>query len=724
MAEIFLTNTLSRKKEKFVPIESSKAGIYSCGPTVYRNVHIGNLRTYIAADLLKRMLIYNGYEVKHVKNITDVGHMRTTNTAEAFDPVITEAIKQGKSPLEISQYYTKLYQEDEKKLNIIPADINPKATEHIEEMISMIKLLLEKGFAYETDGTIYFDVKKFKDYGKLSGNTLDKMDKLLEAVRVSVETDKKDSADFALWKKAEEGRLMSWDSPWGKGFPGWHIECSAMSTKYLGNHFDIHTGGEDLVFPHHEDEIAQSEAAFGEKFVNFWFHAGYLLVDNKKMARSAGNFYILEDIEKKGFNPLAFRYLTLTTNYKSRLNFTWESLKAASIALNNLYREISSYRAKAKIGCAEYEQRFLEAINNDLDLPKALVVTQELVASNYPASAKLASLLKFDQVLGLGFKEQIFDDTDLSVRVVDLVKVREQAREKKDFAKADKIREEIAQEGYEVFDTKEGPKLKKIVKQDIKKTISSSSDVKNFLDRPDEFEYSIQILADNSREETKRLFYSLVKQLPKEKTEIIFVDNGSIDGATRWLEQEKEKLELDNLKIKILRIDRNIGEAAARNVGLKQSLGKIILMIDSSVELKGDVFTPVADELKNRKIGLIGKWGINGDRQMHHFHEEAKGFADAIEFYFVAFRRSDLKEVGLLDEKFRFYRHLDLDFSLNFLNKNFQNKVIDLPLVKHDHINWNRTSPLERDKLSKKNYYYFLEKWRDKKNLLLCNRKK
>lgn len=461
MADISLTNTLSRKKEKFTPIKSTFVGIYSCGPTVYRNVHIGNLRTYIASDLLKRMFIYNGYEVKHVKNITDVGHMRTTGADEHYDPIINEALREGKTPLEISQHYTDLYRADEKKLNITPADTNPKATEHISEMIEMIKKLLEKGFAYEVEGTVYFDVKKFKDYGKLSGNTLDKMDQLLEAVRVSVETDKKDSADFSLWKSAEEGRVMSWDSPWGKGFPGWHIECSAMATKYLGNHFDIHTGGEDLVFPHHEDEIAQSEAAFGEKFVNYWSHAGYLLVDGKKMARSAGNFYILADIEKKGFNPLAFRYLALTTHYKSRLNFTWKSLTAAATALNNLYREISSYSSEAKIGCAEFEQRFLEAINDDLDLPKALVVTQELVASNYPDSAKLESLVKFDQVLGLGLADVAAQA--IPNKVKDLVEQREKARLTKDFAKSDELRKQIAEAGFEVVDEAAGPKLKKII---------------------------------------------------------------------------------------------------------------------------------------------------------------------------------------------------------------------------------------------------------------------
>ncbi len=463
MADIFLTNTLSRKKENFVPIKPGFVGIYSCGPTVYRNVHIGNLRTYIAADLLKRTLLYNGLKVSHVKNITDVGHMRTSGADEHYDPIINEALREGKLPLELAQHYTELYHEDEKKLRVISAEENPKATEHIPEMIGMIKILLDKGFAYEVEGTVYFDVKKFQDYGKLSGNTLDKMDKLLEAVRVSVETDKKDSADFALWKKADEDRAMSWDSPWGKGFPGWHIECSAMSTKYLGNHFDIHTGGEDLVFPHHEDEIAQSEAAFGEKFVNFWAHAGYLLVDDKKMARSVGNFYTLEDIEKKGFNPLAFRYLTLTTHYKSRLNFTWDSLEASQKTLNNLYREISGYGSEIKkTTCAKYEEPFIKAINDDLDLPKALVIVQDLISSDCSVECKLTTLLRFDEVLGLGFKEYVRVTIPSQVRK--LVDEREKARNEKNFARSDELRAKIAELGFEVVDETDGPNLKKIIK--------------------------------------------------------------------------------------------------------------------------------------------------------------------------------------------------------------------------------------------------------------------
>jgi cysteinyl-tRNA synthetase len=493
MADIFLTNTLSRKKEKFVPIKKGKVGIYSCGPTVYRDIHIGNLRTYLAADILKRALLYNGYKVQHIKNITDVGHMRTDEEhGQAIDPVIVEALKQGKTPQEIAAEYTKRFFEDEKQINILPADAYPLATDHVKEMIELTKTLVEKGYAYvtggrvlaaesgakrgkagirgeadhESFGTVYFDVKKFEKYGQLSGNTLDKTNKLLEAVRVSSETDKKDSVDFALWKKAEAGRSMKWDSPWGEGFPGWHVECSAMSMKYLGSSFDIHSGGEDNVFPHHEDEIAQSEAATGKNVVNYWIHSGFLLVEGKKMARREENVYTVSDIVKRGFNPLAFRYLSLTAHYRSRLNFTWKSLEAAQNALNNLYKEViwCAMQDEPKIGCAEFEQRFMDAINDDMDTPKALEVLWKLIDSDFPPSAKLKSLYRFDEILGLGFEKVAKENSEVPVEIKDLVNKREEARKKGNFREADKLRKIIESQVYKIEDTKEGPKLKRIVK--------------------------------------------------------------------------------------------------------------------------------------------------------------------------------------------------------------------------------------------------------------------
>ncbi|OGH20306.1 MAG: cysteine--tRNA ligase [Candidatus Levybacteria bacterium RIFCSPHIGHO2_02_FULL_37_13] len=460
-----LYNTLTRTIEDFKPINPPNVGIYTCGPTVYREVHIGNFRTYLMADYLRRTLEYNGFEVTHIRNITDVGHMRRLDqeNREAIDPVIEEALKVGKTPQDIAKHYTDLYLKDEEKLNIKKAAKYPKASEHVKEMIGIIKILLKKGLAYETDGTVYFDVKKFKDYGKLSGNTLERMDKLLKAVRISVETDKKDSVDFALWKKAESDRLMKWDSPFGVGFPGWHIECSAMSIKYLGDTFDIHTGGEDLIFPHHEDEIAQSEGASGQHFVNYWLHGGYLLVDSEKMSRSKGNVYTISDLENKGYEPLAFRYLTFMTHYRTKMNFTYHALHGAQTALNRLRADVKNFD-KPKIGCAEFEQRFLKAINNDLNMPEALGIVWELVRSDYPSSAKAESLLKFDNVLGLDLFQSQVGSRKLQVpqNVMEMVREREELRRQKRYHLADQLRNKIKKMGYNAIDKGKGTEIKKI----------------------------------------------------------------------------------------------------------------------------------------------------------------------------------------------------------------------------------------------------------------------
>lgn len=478
-----LYNTLSRKVEEFKPINPPYVGIYTCGPTVYREVHIGNFRTYLMADFLRRTLKYNNYKVTHIKNITDVGHMRLAPTHhERIDPIIEEALKQGKTPLEISKYYTDQFLKDEKKLNIKSAAKYPKATEHVKEMIEIIKILLKKGLAYNADGTIYFDVKKFKNYGKLSGNTLNKMDNLQKAVRISLETDKKDSIDFALWKKAEKDRFMKWDSPWGEGFPGWHIECSAMSIKYLGNTFDpfdnpnvdsklqsrtidIHTGGEDLIFPHHEDEIAQSEGATGKKFVNYWMHGGYLLINNEKMSRSKGNIYTISGLEKKGFDALTFRYLAMMTHYKAKMNFTFEALEAAQVSYKRLIEEIANWN-EPKIGCAEYEGRFLDAINDDLNMPKALSIMWEMVKSDYPTSAKAESIFRMDEVLALDLSKAKEKKKHIKVVVPDNIKIlieeRESLRRQKSFTRADHLRNRIKKLGYLIKDTEKGIEVEKI----------------------------------------------------------------------------------------------------------------------------------------------------------------------------------------------------------------------------------------------------------------------
>lgn len=452
MKPMKLYNTLTRQIEEFEPIEENSVGMYTCGPTVYREIHIGNLRTYITSDVLRRVLHAQGLSVTAVMNITDVGHMRySTEQNRQIDPILVEAKQKGMTPLELAQHYTDVFLNDADKVNIMPPDILSKATEHIPEMIAITKILIDKGYAYVTGGNVYFDVKKFKDYGKLSGNTLDRMDQLLEAVRVSVETDKKDSADFALWKKAPKDSVMKWDSPWSEGVPGWHIECSAMSIKYLGDAFDIHAGGEDLIFPHHEDEIAQSEAATGAEFVNYWVHSNYLLIDDEKMSRSKGNVYTISDIEKKGFLPFSFRYLTFQTHYRSRMNFTWDSLESAQIALEKLY-EIAEAMPEPGIGLIDYERDFMEAVENDLNLPKAISIMWEMLRSKNEDRDKAHALIEMDKVLGLDIFENAAQLAEIPESVMKLVRDREELRRQRKFTQADHMRNKIEKMGYTLKD--------------------------------------------------------------------------------------------------------------------------------------------------------------------------------------------------------------------------------------------------------------------------------
>ena len=451
-----LYNTFTGQLEEFSPLYPPKVTIYTCGPTVYRDIHIGNLRTYLTTDILRRVLKANDFEVTSVMNITDVGHFRfSADKNKTIDPVVEEANKMGITPLELSKIYTDKFLKDAKKLNMLDHDVLPKASDHIEEMIEVIKVLIDKGFAYEIDGNVYFKVEKFANYGKLSGNTLDKMDQLLEAVRVSVETDKKDSADFALWKKAED-RVMSWDSPWGMGVPGWHIECSVMSMKYLGVSLDIHAGGEDLIFPHHEDEIAQAEAFSGEKFVKTWVHTSFLSIDKEKMSRSKGNVFTLSDLTQKGFTPSAFRYLTYQTHYRAKMNFTWDALDGASTALKKLY-EIAGKLPTGEGYADKYEVEFLHVLGQDLNMPRALAVVWEMLRSDESDAAKAAALRRMDDVLGLQIFETSEKMTTIPQEILELSNEREKLRKEGRYMLADQIRHKIEGMGYEIDDQKKGP---------------------------------------------------------------------------------------------------------------------------------------------------------------------------------------------------------------------------------------------------------------------------
>src|SRR5213078_542958 len=460
-------NTLTRRIETIDPIEHGKLKMYSCGPTVYRYIHIGNLRTFTMADWIRRTFEYRGYEVLHVKNITDVGHMRQEAVDRGEDKILAQARKEGKTSLQIAQFYTEAFHDDEAKLNILPASIFPRATQHIPEMIAIIAGLLAKGIAYEVNGYIYYDIKRFPGYGKLSGNQLENM---LAGVREGVDTDRHNPEDFPLWKPAEEGREMAWDSPWGRGFPGWHIECSAMSMKYLGPRFDVHTGGVDNIFPHHEGELAQSEGYTGQPFVSYWVHAQHLLADGLKMAKSTGNAYTLTDVEARGYDPMELRYLFTTAHYRSRLNFTFGALKAAQIGFRRLRQAVGELATDAAVDPAApprvpegspLQQAFAAALAGDLNVPRALAVVWDVVRrapTDLSAQERLALVLDFDRVLGLGLDRCAAEASGEDQRatalrsvpaaVRDLVDERARARRGGDYAVADDLRARIGESGY------------------------------------------------------------------------------------------------------------------------------------------------------------------------------------------------------------------------------------------------------------------------------------
>lgn len=453
-----LYNSLTRKKEEFKPEKGKIVRMYTCGPTVYDYAHIGNLRSFIFADLLRRALELEGYKVKMVMNITDVGHL-VSDADTGEEKIEIAAQREGKTAWEIAKFYTKAFLHDLERLNIKKPWKLPRATAHIKEQISLVRELEKKGFTYTTSDGIYFNTSKLSDYGKLTNQ---KPEKKKAGARVKVDKEKRQPWDFALWKFSpkDKKREMEWKSPWGRGFPGWHAECSAMSRKYLGQPFDIHTGGVDHLPIHHPNEIAQSEAAYDTALANFWLHGEFLLVDDTRMGKSEGNLITLDEIEKRKFSSLAYRYFVLGAHYRSKLNFTWQALEGAQNALFNLYDLVRDWD-KPRVGCAEFEARFREALEDDLNIPEALAVLWDLVNSDQPSHAKAKSLLYFDQVLGLDLKKYIGQPLKVPAEVQKLVDEREQARESKDFAKGDKIRKQIEEAGFVIEDTPTGPKLRK-----------------------------------------------------------------------------------------------------------------------------------------------------------------------------------------------------------------------------------------------------------------------
>ncbi len=453
-------NTLTRKKEDFVPVKPHQAGIYSCGPTVYKYAHIGNLRAYVFMDELRRVLEYNGYKVKSVMNITDVGHL-VSDADDGEDKMSKSAHETGKTPLEIASFYTDQFIKDIDALNIKRPTVCPKATDNIPEMIAVVQSLLDKGYAYETEDGIYFSVEKFPDYGKLSGiNLADQR----HGARVEVNSFKRHPVDFALWKKAAPNHLQQWDSPWGKGFPGWHIECTAMSKKYLGEVFDIHTGGVDHIPIHHENEIAQAECWLGHPAVHYWMHSEFMLIDGGKMSKSLGNTYTISDLVAKGYSPVVFRYFCLNVQYRQKINFTWEAMDAAKAAYNKLCAQLVSHKNSParteKSILDDFHNKFEEAINDDLNIPLAIGVLWTML--KLPKSCDVYKLaLDFDRVFALDFDKVKEEKKEIVIpdNVRQLAETRLQARKAKNWAESDRLREELSALGYSVKDTADGYEL-------------------------------------------------------------------------------------------------------------------------------------------------------------------------------------------------------------------------------------------------------------------------
>jgi cysteinyl-tRNA synthetase len=459
-----LYNSLSRQIDEVKPADGRTIRMYSCGPTVYRYAHLGNFRTFMLGDVIRRALRFEGQDVHWVMNITDVGHMTDDQTDRGRDKMDVAVEDEGLPPLAIAEKYTQAFLEDADALGIERADEYPKATDHIPEMLELIRRLLERGHAYEVQGNVYFDVKSFPSYGDLSGNTLDSL-RAGHRQDLEIDPNKRHHADFALWKKAGPGRLMKWPSPWGDGFPGWHIECSAMSMKYLGERFDIHTGGNDLKFPHHEDEIAQSECATGHSVVSIWVHGGFLQMDSRKMAKSAKNITRVTELPEHGIDPLAFRLLCFETRYRSEMEFTWSALEGANSRLTRLRQRFAEWEEAGSDDFSEagqdFDRRFRDAVADDLDLPEAMKVLGAALSSEVLADGEKAALLSsWDRVLGLDFDRLAREQWTPSQEVLDLLRQRDEARKAKDFAASDRIRDQLTAMGLEVMDAPEGTKVR------------------------------------------------------------------------------------------------------------------------------------------------------------------------------------------------------------------------------------------------------------------------
>ena len=700
-----LFNTLTRRIEPFVPARPGEVRMYTCGPTVYRPVHLGNLRSYLLADWLRRALELEGLRVTHVKNITDVGHMRQDAVDRGEDKVIAAALAEGRTPMEIAAAYEARFLEDERALGILPATVYPRATAHIPEMIALIERLLANGLAYVAGGNVYFAVRNFPGYGRLSGNV---QEALRQGVRAEVDPAKRDASDFALWKRAEPGRAaLVWPSPWGDGYPGWHIECSAMSTRYLGEHFDVHTGGVDNIFPHHEDEIAQSEGALGHAVVGTWMHGQHLLADGVKMAKSARNTTEIAELHALGIDPLAFRYECLMTHYRARLHFTLATLRQAAEGLDHLRQRVR-YLAQLRdagvpTGAREvWIGRFRARLEDDLDLPRALAVAHACAVDGATSPRdRLDALGAMDQVLGLDLSAVAREHVDAPSEVRASAEAHRRARVAGDLPTADALR--LRAEAWQIDDALGGRVL--ISRADgrlgprARRRIASGRELEDRRPEGASLSWSVCVVSWEFADDLARCVGAALRWLPA-GAEILVLDQGSSDDVA----ERAARIAMDD-RLRVVLADRDFGEGAGRNALLRIARGERLLQLDPSVELTGDLFGVLEAALDEAPVGVAGPWGLRAVDGLKRFEEVTGGACDAIQGYCFATRRADLLGIGGFDERYRFYRNLDIATSLALRERGLAAVAAGEQAVRrHVHRAWERLTHEEREKRSRRNY--------------------
>ncbi len=716
-----LHDTLTRTVREVVPLQPGHLGLYSCGPTVYRSAHIGNLRTYLLADWIKRTARGAGLTVRHVKNITDVGHMRQELAERGGDKVIAAALAAGRTPEEIARAFEAEFHADEAALLIDPADVFPRATEHVPEMLRLVQRLLARGLAYVVAGSVYFDTAAWPNYGRLSGNAAGG---LLSGSAAEADPQKRHPQDFTLWRAAEAGRrLMVWDSPHGPGFPGWHIECSAMAMAHLGETFDLHTGGVDNVFPHHEDERAQSEGATGRPFAQTWVHGQHLLADGLKMAKSTGNVYTLQDLRGRGHDPLAFRYLCATVHYRTRLNFTLATLAAAERGQRRLRHCVAAGRADGAAGAAVEDEvvagvraTVQRALEDDLEVPRALALCWRLVRHD-PAGAatKAAALLAVEPLLGLGL-DRPATRPPAGDGWRPAAADRETSRATRRWDAADRARIVLTGRGVVPEDGPGGTRYRAATALDHRRgLISSPHEVSDERQRPDRVDVTVSLVCHDHPDDLQRCVASLLRHRGERAIEILVLDN----GAGGVLGERLERLAAADPAIRPLHADHRLGEGAARNATLRAARGRVVLLADTGLEAVGDCYTPLLAALADPAVGAVGRFGVRtGD--LREFQESQALQVDAIEGYCLAFARRRLSELGFLDERFRFYRLLDFDWSMQLRARGLVNRRLpDLPVVMHAHRGWEDTDPEDRERLSRANFRRFFDRWHHRQDLLV-----